>query len=188
MSKELRQHIEKIISLTDDEFNFVLSHFTAKKFKKHQYIIQAGDFAPNDHFIVRGLLKASHSNEQGKTHIVQFGMEDWWISDPQAYHYETRATLNVDCLEDCETLYISLQNREKLCTEMHKMEFFFRKKTTAGYVAMQKRVLSLISNSAKERYELLLQQYPQFLQRIPKTLIASYLGVTRETLSRLTTV
>lgn len=92
----------------------------------------------------------------------------------------------MDCLEDSETLYISLENREKLCAEMRKMEYFFRKKTTAGYVASQNRILSLISYNAKERYEYLLQQYPDLMQRVPKSLIASYLGITRETLSRLT--
>jgi len=185
MSILLRRHIEQIITLTDGEFDYVLSHFKHRKFKKYQYLIQEGDQVPNDFFILNGLLKASRTDEQGKEFIVQFAVEDWWISDPQAYHNQTIATLNVVCLEDCETLSLSLQNREKLCAELHKMEHFFRKKTTAGYVALQRRILSLISTNAKQRYELFVQQYPKLVQRVPKTLIASYLGVTRETLSRL---
>ncbi len=185
MSQELRQHIEKIVLLTDEEFNFILSHFTAKKFLKHQFLIQEGSYVENDYFIVKGLLKSFHIDEQGKEHILQFAMSDWWISDPQAYHNQTKATLNVSCLEDSETLYITLQNREKLCADLQKMEHFFRKKTTAGYIALQRRVLCLISNNANERYEDLLQQYPDLIQRVPKTMIASYLGVSRETLSRL---
>lgn len=185
MSGILRKHIEQIIPLTDDEFAFVLSFFVPKKFKKHQFIIQEGELVRNDYFIVKGLAKAAYTDTQGKAHILQFAMEDWWISDPQAFHYQTPATLNVDCIEDTDTLSISLGNREKLCCELQKMEYFFRKKTTAGYVAMQRRILSLISTNARERYALLSNQYPQFLQRIPKTLLAAYLGISRETLSRL---
>ncbi|MCZ4245300.1 Crp/Fnr family transcriptional regulator [Pedobacter punctiformis] len=186
MSEKLRRHIEEIIKLTDEEFEYVLSHFVYRKFLKNQYVIQNGDYVKYDYFVLSGLLKSWHINHKGKSHIVLFAAENWWISDPQAYHNQTKAILNVDCLEDSETLYISLENREKLCSEMRKMEYFFRKKTTSGYVAAQKRILSLISDHAKQRYEYLMQQYPDLLQRVPKSLIASYLGITRETLSRLT--
>src|SRR5581483_10538413 len=185
MSDILRAHIEQIVPLTDEEFEFILLHFTPKKFKKHQIIIQEGDFVKNDYFLLSGLMKSSHTNPEGKEYILQFAMQDWWITDPQAYHHQTMATLSVSCLEDSETLYITLENREKLCRELQKMEYFFRKKTTAGYIGLQKRILCLISGTAKERYEHLLQQYPGLFQRVPKSLIASYLGVTRETLSRL---
>ncbi|MDE1192695.1 MAG: Crp/Fnr family transcriptional regulator [Arachidicoccus sp.] len=186
MSEKLRQHIEEIIKLTDEEFEYVLSHFTYRRFLKNQYVIQNGDYAKYDYFVLNGLLKSWQIDEKGKSHIVLFATENWWISDPQAYHNQSNAILNVDCLEDSETLSISLENREKLCAEMRKMEYFFRKKTTAGYVASQKRILSLISYNAKQRYEYLIQQYPGLLQRVPKSLIASYLGISRETLSRLT--
>jgi CRP-like cAMP-binding protein len=181
----LRRQIEKIVKLTDDEFQFALSHFSVKKFKKHQYVLQAGNPAPNDHFVVRGLLRSFYLDEAGKIHILQFAMEDWWISDPQAYHNALNATLNIDCLEDTVVYVISLDNREKLCTESRKMEYFFRKKTQAGYIALQKRIQSLMSQTAKERYDQFIHLYPQLTQRLPKALIASYLGISRETLSRM---
>ncbi|WP_345954801.1 Crp/Fnr family transcriptional regulator [Mucilaginibacter sp. PAMB04168] len=181
----LRQQIEKIVKLTDDEFHFVLSHFSAKSFKKHQYVVQAGYAAPNDHFVVKGLLRSFYLDESGKTHILQFAMEDWWISDPQAYHNSEAATLNIDCLEDTQVYVISLENREKLCADSRKMEYFFRKKTQAGYIALQKRIQSLMSQSAKERYDQFVHLYPQLSQRLPKVQIASYLGISRETLSRM---
>ncbi|WP_454802165.1 Crp/Fnr family transcriptional regulator [Mucilaginibacter phyllosphaerae] len=185
MEEILRKQIEKIVQLTDEEFRFVLSHFTVKSFKKHQYVLQSGNPAPNDHFVVKGLLKSFYLDEAGKTHILQFAMADWWISDPQAYHNELNATLNIDCLEDTDTYVISLDNREKLCAESRKMEYFFRKKTQAGYIALQKRIQSLMSQSAKERYDQFIHLYPQLSQRLPKALIASYLGISRETLSRM---
>jgi CRP-like cAMP-binding protein len=187
MEEILRQQIEKIVQLTDEEFGFVLSHFKAKTFRKHQYVVQAGEQAPNDHFVIKGLLKSFYVNDTGKTHILQFAMEDWWISDPQAYHQKMPATLNIDCIEDTKIMMISIDNREKLCADLKKMEYFFMKKTTAGYIALQRRILSLMSQNAEERYKQFTQLYPTLLQQLPKTLIASYLGVSRETLSRLST-
>jgi CRP-like cAMP-binding protein len=188
MEAVLREQIEKIVKLTDEEFRFVLSHFTAKYFRKHQYVVQAGDPAPNDHFVVKGLLKSFYIDDMGKTHILQFAMEDWWISDPQAYHNRVNATLNIDCLEDTQTFFISIDDREKLCADLKKMEYFFMKKTTAGYIALQRRILSLMSQKAEERFTQFIQLYPSLLQRVPKALIASYLGISRETLSRMSAV
>ena len=186
MSLELRQHFEKIISLTDQEFDYIFSHFTTKKLKKHQFLIQESNDVINDYFVVKGLLKAYYVDNAGKEHIMQFAMEDWWISDYQAYLSKTKATLNVDCIEDVELLCLSLHNRNKICSELHKIEHFFGQKSNTGYVALQRRLLSQLSNNAEERYRQLFSQYPNLFQRVSKTLIASYLGVTRETLSRFT--
>ncbi|GGH25395.1 Crp/Fnr family transcriptional regulator [Sphingobacterium alkalisoli] len=188
MSKEIRQHIERIVPLTDNEFDFVLSHFTPKKFKKHQFLIQESNYVPHDFWVIKGLVKAYHSDIDGKEHIMQFAMEDWWVTDYQAYFNQTKATLNVSCLEDTEVLCLSLENRDKICAELHKVEHFFRKKSNAGFVSLQRRILSLLNSNARERYEQFLVQYPNLLQRVPKTLIASYLGVSRETLSRFSSL
>jgi CRP-like cAMP-binding protein len=184
MSIELRRHFEKITPLTDQEFDYILSHFTTKKLKKHQFLIQEGDNVTNDYFVVKGLLKAYHIDKEGKEYIMQFAMEDWWVTDYQAYFSQTKATLNIDCIEEVEILCLSLHNRDKICADLHKIEHFFRRKSNMGYVALQRRILSMLNSNAKERYEQLLLQYPTLFQRVPKTLIASYLGVSRETLSR----
>jgi CRP-like cAMP-binding protein len=185
MNHPLREQIEKITSLTESEFEYILTHFTVKKLKKHQFLIQEGDWVVNDFFVLKGCLKAYHADQNGKEYILQFAVEDWWITDYRAYFKETIASINIDCIEECELLCLSLHNREKLCSELHKIEHFFRKKSNAGYVALQQRILSLLNSSAKERYEQLFQLYPKLFQRVPKTLIAAYLGVSRETLSRL---
>ena len=185
MHHPFRQHLERIISLTDEEFAYVLSHFTEKKLHKHQFLVQEGDEVPNDFYVLSGCLKAYHTDKDGRQHILQFAMPDWWITDYQAYFGEAQATISIDCIEESRLLSLSLQNRDKLCADLHKMEHFFRKKSNAGYVALQQRILSLLNSSAKERYEQLLRLYPSLFQKVPKTLIAAYLGVSRETLSRL---
>lgn len=181
----LRQQIEKIIALSDDEFQLVLAYFAIRNYKKHHFVVQAGDAAPYDHFVVQGLLKAFSVDDNGKSHILHFAMEDWWISDPAAFHHGAIAGMNIDCVEDSTVFYISLPDREKLCAELPKMAYFFLKKTSSGYVALQRRVLALLSKNAEQRYIQFVQQYPEFQKRLPKALIASYLGVSRETLSRL---
>jgi CRP-like cAMP-binding protein len=185
MKTKLRHQIEEIVSLTDEEFEYVLAHFEQKAFKKHHIIIQQGDYAHYDYFVAKGLMKAARVSPEGKEHIVHFAMENWWITDPEAFHYGTKANLSVDCLEDSTVFSLTLENKEKLCKDLQKMEYFFRKKTTAGYIALQKRIMFFISSKANERYHNLLEQYPDLIQRVPKTMIASYLGVSRETLSRL---
>jgi CRP-like cAMP-binding protein len=184
MSIALRRHMEAIVPLTDEEFEYVLSYFTTKKLKKHQFLVQEGDEVQHEYFVLSGLLKASYTNEAGKEHILQFAMEDWWISDYQAYVNQTKARLNIDCLEDTTLMCLSSENKRKLCEASHKIEHFSRMKTTSGFVAQQQRILSLLSNDAQSRYELLLAQYPKLFQRVPKSMIAAYLGVSRETLSR----
>jgi len=187
MSIELRQQIEKTVPLTNEEFELVLSYFKEKHFKKHQIVIHEGDHVPYNFYIVKGLMKSSYINPEGKEYILQFALEDWWITDPEAFHNQTKATLNIDCLEDTTAFALSLENKERLCKELKKMESFFSKKTTEDYIGLQKRILCLISSTAAERYHNLLKEYPGLIQRIPKSMVASYLGVSRETLSRLAT-
>lgn len=126
-----------------------------------------------------------HTNASGKEYIVSFAMEDWWESDFQAFHNRAKATMSLHCLEDTEVYCLTLDNYQKLCAELQKMEHFFLEKANRGHIGSQQRILSLITSSAKERYEQLLERYPSLFQRVPKSMLASYLGVTRETLSRL---
>lgn len=185
MSLALRQHIEKITPLTDTEFDYILSHFKTRKLKKHQFLIQEDDQVSKDYWVVKGLLKAYYTDQEGKMHILQFAMEDWWISDYQAIMNNSPATIAIDCIEDSELLTLSSEDKEKLCTELHSIANFFRKKSNAGYVALQQRILVLLNKNPQERYNRLVELSPRLPQRVPKTLLASYLGVSRETLSRI---
>ena len=185
MVHPLRQHIEEIISLSDEEFTFVLSHFRQLKRKKHQYLVQEGEVVNREYWVIKGCLKSYFIDHSGKEHILQFGMENWWITDYESFVKQTKSKTFIDCIEDSELLYITFEDREKLTAQMHKMERFWAKKSKIGRIALQNRILSLLQNSSKERYELLIEQYPKLFQRVPKKMIAAYLGVSRETLSRL---
>ena len=172
-------------SLTDEEFDHFFSHFKSLSFKKGQVVVREGDEVDHEYFVVSGCLKAFFINDATKMHILQFAMPTWWTTDYNALYTQTKATINVDCITDVELLALSSDDREKLCREIHQAEYFFRWRTNKGYVASQKRLLSLMNNDAKARYEELLKLYPQLYSLVPKQLIAAYLGVSRETLSRL---
>lgn len=180
----LRRHIEEIVALTDDEFAFVSSFFTVKRLRKHQFLVQQGEPVNSTYLTVSGCLKAYHLDQDGKEHILQFAVEDWWVSDFPAFYTRADATISVDCIEDSELLALSYDDREKICRAVHKMEHFFLVKSNFGFAALQQRILSLLNKNAYERYEQFALLYPQTLRRVPKRLIAAYLGVSRETLSR----
>ncbi|MEO3404623.1 Crp/Fnr family transcriptional regulator [Mucilaginibacter sp. CAU 1740] len=181
----LREHIEKIVPLSDDEFAFVCNHFTFKKYKKHQFLIQVGEPVKYHYFVLSGLLKLVYTDDTGKEHIVSFAMEDWWESDFYAFYTGSKATMSLECLEDTEVLCFSLHDYRALCAGLQKMELFFLEKANFGFIASQRRIISSLTSNARERYEQLIKQYPSLIQRIPKSLVAAYLGVSRETLSRL---
>lgn len=187
MKADLRKHFEKSISLTDDEYAFVISHFTAKKYKKHQFLIQKDEEVKYSYFVISGLLKLVFTADSGKEHVVSFAMEDWWESYYYAFYTQTKATMSLECLEDTEVLCCTLEDYKKLCAGLPKIESFFLEKATFGFLGSQRRIISWQTSNSKERYEQLLKQYPTLFQRVPKSLIASYLGVSRETLSRLST-
>lgn len=181
----LKKHIEEIIDISPEAFEYVLSHFKTLKKRKHQYIIQEGELVDKEFWVIKGCLKSYFYDRNDKEHIMLFAMENWWITDYEAFNNQSIAKFSVDCIEDCELLYISYEDREKLSREMHEMERFWAKKTKLGYIALQNRILSLLNNTAKERYEALIKQYPTLMQRVSKKMISAYLGVSRETLSRL---
>lgn len=185
MSHFLKAHIQEVTDLTDDEFTMIQGFFFKKKFRKRQFLIQEHQPVHEIFLIEKGILKSSFIDNTGKEHILQFAASNWWISDFAGFFKQETSSLAVDCIEDSEVYAISYEDLNILCSRVPGMEHFFRIKSNFGYVALQQRILSLMSKSAKERYEDFIRQYPGFMDHIPKQLIASYLGVSRETLSRL---
>lgn len=185
MKTKLRDHIAEIVDFYEEEFEYISSHFHYKKMKKNQFIIQDGQQKVNKYFVLSGILKSYYVDKSDKEHIIQFAQPDWWITDYNAFFNNKEATINVDCITDCELLYISNEDLEKLSAEFHKMEHFFRVKSNAGYVASQQRILTMLNLTAMERFNHFNSLYPNLIQSIPKYLIASYIGVSREMLSRL---
>ncbi|UOB17861.1 Crp/Fnr family transcriptional regulator [Abyssalbus ytuae] len=185
MKQKLRNHIEKIVPLTDEEFDTVLSHFILHTFKRGEFLFEKEEKVKYVYYVVSGLLKLIFTDRAGSEHIVSFAMEDWWESDFYAFLMKTRATMSLKCIETTTVFSLSYEDYWNLCNSMPKMEKFILHKSHMGFIGAQQRILSLLTTSAKERYEQLIAQNPSLLQRVSKTQLASYLGVSRETLSRL---
>lgn len=183
--ERLRRHIEQITPVTDEEFDYIKTHFALRRVKKGQYLVHEGDEVKYEFLALSGIFKVFYIDRQGKEHIVQFAKENWWMTDYGAFFKQQNAKMFVECLEDGEVLASTLQAREKLSADFHKMEHFFRVKLTNGYVALQQRIMLLLCSTPQERYEEFSKRYPDLMQRLPKKMIAEYLGVSRETLSRL---
>ncbi|RFM33453.1 Crp/Fnr family transcriptional regulator [Chitinophaga silvisoli] len=181
----LRKHIEQITPLTDEEFDYVRTFFTLKKVRKNQYLIHEGDDTKYEYLVLSGIYKVFFVDNAGKEYIVQFAQQNWWMSDYDAFFKEKEATMFIECMDAGEVLYSTLASREKLSADLHKMEHFFRVKLTNGYVALQQRIKLLLSSTPQQRYAEFSKLYPELIERIPKKFIAEYLGVSRETLSRL---
>ncbi|OHX66684.1 Crp/Fnr family transcriptional regulator [Flammeovirga pacifica] len=181
---KLKHHFLETVDITDEEWKYISSHFTFKRLKKHQFLIQEGMNVPHEFWIVKGLVKSYFLEESGKEYILQFALENYWVSDFHAYQNHGISTLNIDCLEDAEFLVMSFDDREKMCVEVPALANFFRIKSTKGYISLQQRVMGLMKDSAEKRFNDLVEKLPNLVQRVPKKYIASYLGVSRETLSR----
>jgi CRP-like cAMP-binding protein len=181
----LRKHIEEITPVSDEEFEYIKTFFTLKKVKKHQYLLQEGDQVIFEYVIMSGIFRMFYLDNEGREHIIQFAGENWWMADYNAYFNQQPGVLNIVCMEEGEVYCLKLHGREKLSADLHKMEHFFRVKLTRGYTAQQRRIITLLSSTPQQRYEEFRDLYPHLIQKIPKKYIAEYLGMSRETLSRL---
>ncbi|PSL23261.1 Crp/Fnr family transcriptional regulator [Dyadobacter jiangsuensis] len=181
----LKDHITKSVELTDAQFDGFYACFKHESFKKGQMLIREGDAVTREYFVLSGCLKTYFLNDELRMTILQFAMPTWWASDYDALYNRHPAAVIVDCVANAEVLSISTDDRERICHEIEAIGHFFRWRTNRGYAASQRRLLSLMTNDTRKRYEDLLEQYPTLFQLVPKHLIASYLGVSRETLSRL---
>lgn len=180
----LRQHFQKFVALSDSEFDRALPYFRSKHLQKNQNLILPGDAVNETFWVEQGLLISIYNDEHGKEHILQFAIENCWITDQEAFYNQTNGSLTIKCFEDSTVLALSFEDREKLCNEIPVVEKFFRKKANDSFVKQQRRLLTYMTSDAQQRLRLLMQEYPGIIQRVPKTILASYLGVSRETLSR----
>ncbi|MFZ6014004.1 MAG: Crp/Fnr family transcriptional regulator [Bacteroidota bacterium] len=179
------QSVSRHIQLSKDEMEVFTSILKPRKLKKRQYLLQAGDVCRFEHFINKGCLRAYMVNDKGQEHNVMFGIEGWWISDLYSFLTDTPATLHIEALEDSEVFCIEKPDVERLYREVPKFERFFRIILQNAFIASQQRILAEISQTAEERYNAFVKKYPAFEQRIPQNQIASYLGITPETISRI---
>jgi CRP-like cAMP-binding protein len=185
MSQLFFDNIEKHIFLSEEEKTVVLSLFQKQKIYKKNYFLQEGDICKSSAFVVSGCVRSYFVDTNGFEHILQFAIEDWWITDMMSVISQTPANLNIDAVEDSELLILTRENQLKLFELFPKFEKYFRIITEKGMANIQTRLLENMSLPAKERYKNLIKKYPKIVEKVPQKQIASFLGITPEFLSKI---
>ena len=185
MWETLTTNLNKHITLTPEETTIITSVFTTRKFRKKQYVLQEGDVTRHETLIVSGLTRTYEVDEKGSEHIIQFGMENWWVGDLYSFLSGTPSVYNIDCIEDTEVLQVTKENLEILYERVPKIERYFRILVQNAFIASTRRVSSALTLSATERYNEFVARYPETGQRVADHHIASYLGITPQSLSRI---
>ena len=183
--KPFLDYIKQHVDLTAEEDAVLLSKVKLRKFLKGQYVVQNGDVCKYESFVLSGCLKASYLSNEGEEHIVMFAIENWWIADLGSFISQTPADLNVQCVENCELVQIHYNDLQQLYLDIPKLERFFRIIIQKAFVAAQKRIINNFTLPAVDRYVQFREQYPLIEQRVPQYMIASYLGITKEFLSKI---
>ena len=171
--------------LTSDELKLVEEVAIPKKIRKRQYLLQEGDVSYYNSFVVKGCFRLYSVGKNGDEHIMRFAIENWWISDYASYQSGFPSKYNIDALEDGELLMIKKEKFDVLIETIPNFKKLIENLDCKNYAAHQNRILSNISETAEEKYENFIRSYPMIYERIPLHMIASFLGLSRETLSRV---
>lgn len=180
----LRTHIERVVSLTDEEFEVIAAAFRERTLKKGEYLLVRGNQCAGDAFLLSGSLMQSYDDAKGNTHVVQFAFANWWIADWDSILRKTPSVYDIRALETSLILEIDYARLNRLFKESPKIENYFRVIFQQGFAAQQRRI-GWLQRPAHERYREFKAAYPDFEQKVSQAHIASFLGITRESLSRL---
>ncbi|WP_255153744.1 Crp/Fnr family transcriptional regulator [Ferruginibacter sp. HRS2-29] len=183
----LRKYIEQYSgsTLTEEEFALVTASFRPRHLRKKQYFLQEGDVSKNMAFIVKGAMRQYSVDEKGGEHIIFLCTENWWVGDRESFTMLTPSRYNIDAVEDSDILVTTSEAFQGLVDKIPAINNMIRTMDQRNSIANQKRIHSAISLTAEERYFSLLESNPALFQRFPQNMIASYLGISAETLSRI---
>lgn len=181
----LKKNISERISITDAEMELVAKYFRAKSIKKRKDFNRLGDVCKDLAFISKGAMRCYSIDDKGAEHISRFAFENYWLADLHSFFTNTPSDYTIETMEDTELLVISNYDLDRIYLEVPIMERFFRKLFVNAYTFTLERLNSNVSESVEVRYKKLLQSHPHLFQRVPLVYIASYLGTTPETISRI---
>ncbi|MCZ8217081.1 MAG: Crp/Fnr family transcriptional regulator [Cyclobacteriaceae bacterium] len=181
----LLSNIRRYVDFPQHEENQLTSIITTTRVKKRQFIDQPGFVSSCRNYVTKGAFRSFFVDQEGKEHTIQIAIEDWFVSDFYSYITQTPATLYVEALEDSILFQMKYEDIEGLCSRNHKISEYFRITTERAFAFSRKRMLSNLSKSAEERYIEFIERYPDIPQRVPQRIIASYLGISPEHLSKI---
>lgn len=179
------QNIEKYVTLDENDKQEFVSIIKESRIKKRQFIVQPNFTCTHQTYVVKGAFRSYFLSPDGVEHTIQFAIEDWFISDFNSYINQSPASLFIEALEDSDVHQIKYEDVEALCAVNPKFEKFFRLVAQKSFAFSQRRILSNLGKTAEERYLDFSTLYPSIVQRVPQYALASYLGMSREFLSKI---
>jgi CRP-like cAMP-binding protein len=179
------QEFNKKVLLTEDDQEFIKNYLTVKKIRRRQYLLQEGDICKCVAFVEKGAMRLYRVNDDGSEHIVLFALDGSFITDLFSFLTNEPSTYNIDAIEDSELVLITKSASDELRKRSTKYQELIFQATSEAYIQLEKRVTSTISLTLEERYRELTALYPDIIQRVPQHMIASYMGLNPETLSRV---
>jgi CRP-like cAMP-binding protein len=185
MFEVLRKYFERHVAITDEQFTFIQTVFVPKHFKKGEFMLREGEVARCAAFVAKGFLRSYAVDEKGKEHIIQFAPENWWIGEKASGITGAPSGIFIDAIEDSDVLLFEMAGHNLLIEKLPWYSTQFSAGIQRRADAQNKRILSSLTDSAEERYYQFIQQYPNIVQRVPLQMLASYLGMTGETISRI---
>ena len=178
-------NIRRIVDFPKEEEEQLVSIIRTTRIKKRQFLDQPGFISSYRNYVVKGAFRSFFVDHDGKDHTIQIAIEDWFVSDFYSYITQTPATLYVEALEDSVIFQMKHDEIEKLCSANHHLSEYFRMTTEKAFAYSRNRTLSNLSKTAEERYVEFTERYPGIVQRVPQRVIASYLGISAEFLSKI---
>jgi len=184
-STVLANHIRKYIPFNEEEVKILSSFLTLKKYPRQAFILNEGSVCRHRYFILSGLVRSFYFNEKEKEKITHFAIENWWLTHLESFNLETPSAISIQALEETTVLSLPKHQFAALLDRLPRLEKYFRMITENMLIAIQRRHEFFMQKSSKERYLHLIQTIPDFAQRVPQYMIASYLDITPEYLSEL---
>lgn len=182
---KLKSYLKNKIEISEEEFEYWKSFFVLKEIKKHKFLLTEEDQCRFIYFVTEGCLRSFTIDKNGNEHIIQFAPENWWVSDLNSFSNELPSHINIDAIIDSKVLKIEKTYYTKLSNESQKWNILFMNLLQNSRGASEKRILSYLNSSAEERYLNFMKNYSSTASQIPQHMIASYLGITPESLSRI---
>jgi CRP-like cAMP-binding protein len=180
-----QKYLTDKIQLSPEELQLIESVVTIKRLRKKQFLLQEGEKWKYNAFVNRGFLKTFSIDSSGKEHIMNFSPEDYWTGDRESLLNGTPSKFNIDAIEDSEVILIGKEDFEMLCLKIIQFNNLVNKILQKSFVVSQNRIHAAISLSAEDKYQNFLDRFPTIVNRIPQHMIASYIGITPETLTRI---
>ena len=185
MYEPLFAYFERNFKLSDADRDVIRSVISPMALKKGEFFQRQDEVARLGAFVCKGFLRSYVIDTKGKEHIIQFAPENWWISDKIGMNKEAPASYYIDAIEDSEVLTTDMQGHLTMLQNIPGYADSFQKGMQKRTAAKDTRIVHSLTSTAEERYNDFLSTYPTIAQRVPQHMLASYLGITPETLSRI---